>query len=302
MRIKPKLVSQRPLTLHSNWLVSIVSEYFDLTVLEQGRSWDQQDCYYTGSWDAIAQQWANQGRKVVLDWLWEPLYRTQDHWHCHVLQNWNWFWYQESLWYKQLDYHNHVPNPNWTHHALMPMRRKKTARDYIIKYLSAELHRFVWSYQDNGYHLPNSGDPNDWNTQRLFRPEWYNATAMSLVIESRADSNNNTQPFLTEKTFKPMAFRHPFVVCGDAGSLKFLKSLGFETFDNLFDEHYDTVTAWVPRIHAAIDQCLQYHAQPYDQLTQQKLAHNHAHFFDQNLVRSRIQKEILEPLLAYAET
>ena len=300
--MKPKLVSTAPYTLYSQWVMPIVTEYFDLVEYSADVTYQSQDCYYTNQWDSIAMEWAQAGRKVVMDRLWEPAFRPHDPMPCYVLQNWNWFWYQESLWYKHLGYDQYMPNPNWTHHALMPMRVKKAPRDYIVRYIGSELDRFVWSYQAIGRNLPNGGDFDDWAAQRLFRPEWYDATAMSLVVETCADSNGTNHPLVSEKTLKPMAFRHPFVVCGDSGTLAFLQSLGFETFDNLFDESYDKIHPWQQRIRAAIDQCLQYQPQQYDTITQEKLAHNHALFFNQQLVISRIQKEILEPLLNYAET
>jgi hypothetical protein len=44
---------------------------------------------------------------------------------------------------------------------------------------------------------------------------------------------------LTEKTFKPIALGMPFVIVGTHGSLKYLRSYGFKTFGNLWDESYD---------------------------------------------------------------
>lgn len=46
---------------------------------------------------------------------------------------------------------------------------------------------------------------------------------------------------LTEKTFKPIALKMPFVVVSTAHSLAYLKSYGFRTFDHLWDETYDTI-------------------------------------------------------------
>ena len=46
--------------------------------------------------------------------------------------------------------------------------------------------------------------------------------------------------FITEKTWKPIAYGNPFVVNGDNGSLDYLKQLGFKTFDKWWDESYDT--------------------------------------------------------------
>lgn len=44
---------------------------------------------------------------------------------------------------------------------------------------------------------------------------------------------------LTEKTFKPIAMGMPFMLAGTKGSLKYLRSYGFRTFDGIWDESYD---------------------------------------------------------------
>jgi nucleoside-diphosphate-sugar epimerase len=64
----------------------------------------------------------------------------------------------------------------------------------------------------------------------------YVTTFMSIVTESLTDKNTL---FLSEKIWKPLALGHPFMVLGNKGTLKYLKSLGFMTFDKWFDESYD---------------------------------------------------------------
>ena len=44
---------------------------------------------------------------------------------------------------------------------------------------------------------------------------------------------------LTEKTFKPICLRMPFVMVSTAGSLEYLKRYGFRTFSDIWDESYD---------------------------------------------------------------
>jgi hypothetical protein len=44
---------------------------------------------------------------------------------------------------------------------------------------------------------------------------------------------------LTEKTFKPIALGMPFVIVGTKGSLEYLRSYGFRTFGDVWDESYD---------------------------------------------------------------
>lgn len=53
---------------------------------------------------------------------------------------------------------------------------------------------------------------------------------------------------LTEKTFKPICLRMPFVLVSTAGSLEYLKSYGFQSFDSIWDESYDTETDDIKRI------------------------------------------------------
>jgi len=45
---------------------------------------------------------------------------------------------------------------------------------------------------------------------------------------------------LTEKTFKPICMQMPFVLVSTVGSLRYLRSYGFKTFDILWDESYDS--------------------------------------------------------------
>jgi hypothetical protein len=44
---------------------------------------------------------------------------------------------------------------------------------------------------------------------------------------------------LTEKIFKPIVSRRPFILVGATGNLAYLKSYGFKTFDRWIDESYD---------------------------------------------------------------
>jgi len=44
---------------------------------------------------------------------------------------------------------------------------------------------------------------------------------------------------LTEKVFKPIVLRRPFILVAAPGNLKYLKEYGFKTFDQWIDESYD---------------------------------------------------------------
>ena len=53
---------------------------------------------------------------------------------------------------------------------------------------------------------------------------------------------------LTEKTFKPIALEMPFILVAPAGSLEYLRSYGFETFNGIIDESYDEETDDIKRL------------------------------------------------------
>lgn len=57
-----------------------------------------------------------------------------------------------------------------------------------------------------------------------------------LVTETVATGRRH---HITEKTFKPIALGMPFVIVGTQGSLRYLRSYGFRTFEGIWDESYD---------------------------------------------------------------
>ena len=61
-----------------------------------------------------------------------------------------------------------------------------------------------------------------------------------------------TKDHLTEKIFKPIVARQPFVLLGCANNLAYLKSYGFKTFDAWWDEGYDKLQDPIERIKAVV--------------------------------------------------
>jgi hypothetical protein len=79
----------------------------------------------------------------------------------------------------------------------------------------------------------------------------YNQTAYSIITETHADSKYS---FFTEKIFKPLLARRLLVVFSGWKYLENLRSLGFQTFDNVIDESYDQIFDDNQRWHAAFEQ------------------------------------------------
>jgi hypothetical protein len=66
--------------------------------------------------------------------------------------------------------------------------------------------------------------------------EDYEKTFISMVTETLVDEGTL---FISEKIWKPIMVGHPFIVYGNLGTLKFLKSMGYRTFDKWINEEYD---------------------------------------------------------------
>jgi hypothetical protein len=77
------------------------------------------------------------------------------------------------------------------------------------------------------------------------------STDISIVLETLFTDD---RIHLTEKILRPIACGHPFILAAGSGSLKFLKSYGFETFSPWINELYDTVQDHDQRLQSIIDE------------------------------------------------
>ena len=71
-----------------------------------------------------------------------------------------------------------------------------------------------------------------------FDMEDYAATDIEVVLETLFDDG---RLHLTEKSLRPIACAQPFILAGTHGSLEYLRSYGFKTFGDVWDESYDLV-------------------------------------------------------------
>ena len=309
-KVKPQLMLHPNGSLSRSWWLSILREHFTVIYYYPGIEIDPkttvcmvdiqvnyQHDTSTGMLDAVTKAEA----PLVFECLWErkDFYNDLDAGRGYKLYNENWFWYNESLWYKDLSYDQYIPAKTYALKALMPMHVGRIHRNNLLDALEPFLNDFLWSYVKFGKRL--TGDNVEGAVdQRLFKSEWYDTTCFSLVSETYVDSVQEQEIFITEKSFKPMAFKHPFMIFGNQGILRKLKNLGFETFENLFDESYDNLDV-ESRLQVIVENVKTFEKKAYDQLTCEKLAHNYHRFFDHILVKQKVVDEIINPILEYAK-
>jgi hypothetical protein len=71
-----------------------------------------------------------------------------------------------------------------------------------------------------------------------FDIEDYEATDIEIILETLFDDSRIQ---LTEKSLRPIACGQPFILAGTSGSLEYLRSYGFITFGDIWDESYDLI-------------------------------------------------------------
>jgi hypothetical protein len=86
----------------------------------------------------------------------------------------------------------------------------------------------------------------------LYNIDWVYDTYFDLVSETGGFTIDNN-PVISEKFFKTVFYKRPFMINGDAGTLALIKRFGFQTFNEIFDESYDSYPNLFDRHSCIID-------------------------------------------------
>jgi len=95
----------------------------------------------------------------------------------------------------------------------------------------------------------------------------------------------NGKLHLTEKIFKPIVAKQPFLLLGAKGNLEYFKRYGFKTFSDFWDESYDNINDSVKRIDAVFAELMKLSKLSYEEQCamreqmQDILEYNWNHFF-----------------------
>jgi|TARA_Y100000296_G_scaffold33374_1_gene38646 hypothetical protein len=122
-----------------------------------------------------------------------------------------------------------------------PKFSKKHFREKLISFFNIGTrlqNKLLLSVDKLKERAPSIIDVDEWNTNHFdTSPPWpYEKTFFSLVSESQFVQDTL---FLSEKIWKSIANKHPFVLVGSYKTLDYLHKEGFKTFHPLIDESYD---------------------------------------------------------------
>lgn len=141
--------------------------------------------------------------------------------------------------------------------------------------------QYVFNHVDLPKNFPGeSGQP-----MHSYQLSLFNESAESLLYVVSETVATGRRQHLTEKTFKPICLRMPFVLVACAGSLDYLKEYGFKTFDSLWSESYDQEIndhvriALIGQLLKELDQLSQKEKQQLFDHAQPIINHNFNHFY-----------------------
>jgi hypothetical protein len=129
-----------------------------------------------------------------------------------------------------------------------------------------------------------------------------------VVVETLFD---DSRLHLTEKSLRPIACAQPFILAGTHGSLEYLRSYGFKTFSDVWDEGYDLVEDPEERLITIVDLMKQI-ANWAPDVKERKMSkaqaiadYNKKHFFSEdffNLVTNELETNLTNALVELENT
>lgn len=154
--------------------------------------------------------------------------------------------------------------------------------------VDAKKHIYKNLFKDAGERVLDAVDYNNASADLLdqgFDALWHVVTETVYYDESL---------HLTEKVFKPIVSKRPFILAGAPGNLAYLKRYGFETFDQWIDESYDEETDPTRRTEMIVNELDKLSKQDVSKQhreMQEVLDYNYNHFY------SKFKEIIVDELL-----
>jgi len=154
-------------------------------------------------------------------------------------------------------------------------RLSEYSRLLIQEHMSS-LDSLPWKIDD----VPINGDLSarfGFNELRLWQSSLWHVVNETVFYEPKLH--------LTEKVFKPIVAKRPFVLVAAPGNLAYLRSYGFQTFDRWIDESYDSIHDPDQRLDAIAKEIARFASMSMAELRhvhedmRSVLDHNKQHFF-----------------------
>lgn len=140
---------------------------------------------------------------------------------------------------------------------------------------------------DTPYEFLRTGPHN----QNKIPEDFLKKTIFSLVTETHLYDD---VMLISEKTYKPILQKHPFMVYSHPNHMQYLKDCGYVTYSEMFDESYDFKNGQ-PKINTIIENLKSFkdRVSGKEHIIEEKLEHNRQHFIS-SPCKEKTEQKILE--------
>ena len=170
-----------------------------------------------------------------------------------------------------------------------------------------DIDQLLHSAQQLQTQLPMSLDVKDFMDNGCYETDtlstsvpFYQNSTFSVITESNAVGPGC---YISEAIFRPLIFQQPFFVIGQARTLEVLREWGFDTFDDVLDNSYDTLPNQYMRTQHVLQQLQYWNSQtPRQRMNftldiRDRLLYNREHYYSQQF--KNITRSYFEPVLEW---
>ena len=173
------------------------------------------------------------------------------------------FWCSQTLSFHKnySENYNKMPKPKY---FSCLNGRKRTHREYVYHYLNQHnmLDKGICTFVWKGISVDNYTSPEHITSHTIQPDNFYKVfdnTYYDIITETLTGNESKLdwwqEVFITEKIWRSIYYKRPFMVIGNKNTLHELKNIGFKTFEGiLFDESYDNLEDFQMRTYAVLDQ------------------------------------------------
>lgn len=303
--LKPKIVTYRDMP---EWIVDALSPSFHFELYDHNAQYTKADILWYEDF-SFSNNNANKinwpGRRVV-DKCYEA-YPFDDA--CYIdntgsmhLTAKDFIRFTTCFEWNSRNYNNFIASTDKKSYFLLAlMNYQRPHRDWLFRNTTEYHSNSLISYAANNKFINGDIDSTDPGWQNHINAEWYNKTYFSFV----AETYETGKTFVSEKIYKPLAFGHPFLLCGTPNTLKLLHDQGFESYSAIIDEKYDQEENNLMRRTLLLNELKHLYKNTdlfFDPKVIEITRYNHYHFFNTDLCTELCREQIIEPFLNFYES
>ena len=137
------------------------------------------------------------------------------------------------------DCYQYLKNKSKQHKEVLQLLEKNKSKLVLLDKM------FIDTKQNQEWHAADYVSLN----KKFYEDTYFSVVTETLCFPDYSQAGYTLGRAISEKTFKPILNKHPFLILGVSGVLNFLHELGYRTFDPVINEKYDTYSDPVERVY-----------------------------------------------------